>query len=487
MIEICLILLTYVHSKKFCVFVCCWQNLNLSRVRIGEHIGAGNIEFIRAVRKKFVDFMGKNYSNIPKQGIANTLAFIRKLSDEAPQPGLQVRSESLEQYCPLLARFELFASLFPAKVVEIPGQYHGRSRPDPVLHVRIVSFAPNVSVMASLRRPKALTALGNDQKEYKMLVKSGEDLRLDQRVEQLFEAMNEVMGADPACRRRQLQLVTYQVTPMSTGLGVLSWIPNSVPLKGLVFANDNGAFERARQNWAQWINDVWTGPLKQKLDERTSFPAPRFFQLCLTKVSTSAITTHLTQSEDSLPEDLLLTAISRQCASPEAFLTVRQRFASSFAALSVASFVLGIHDRHLDNFMFLKSTGQVAAIDFGAAFGLGLNMPVPELMPIRLTRQLRSVLRPLDTTGLLKHDMVHAMGALRRGREALLPVLAVFVHEPIAEWSDISRNFRAQGDDDAQQMGLSDSSAWYPRKKIQIARMKLEGRCHYDIIIDHVR
>jgi DNA-dependent protein kinase catalytic subunit len=179
------------------------------------------------------------------------------------------------------------------------------------------------------------------------------------------------------------------------------------------------------------------------------------------------------EAENSLPEDLLMSSISRQCASPEAFLTVRQRFASSFAALSVASFVLGIHDRHLDNFMFLKSTGQVAAIDFGAAFGLGLNLPVPELMPIRLTRQLRSVLRPLDTTGLLKHDMVHAMSALRHGRDALLPVLAVFVHEPIAEWSEISRNFKDQSE--GAQLAERDPTAWYPRKKVEIARMKLEG------------
>ena len=47
-------------------------------------------------------------------------------------------------------------------------------------------------VMSSLRRPKRISILGNDQKEYKYLVKGGEDLRLDQRVEQLFAIMNQV-------------------------------------------------------------------------------------------------------------------------------------------------------------------------------------------------------------------------------------------------------------------------------------------------------
>jgi DNA-dependent protein kinase catalytic subunit len=183
------------------------------------------------------------------------------------------------------------------------------------------------------------------------------------------------------------------------------------------------------------------------------------------------IEAQLSKIESSMPEDILLSSVRKLCASPEAFLTVRQRFSTSFAALSVGAYILGIGDRHLDNFMFLKSTGQVAAIDFGAAFGVGLNMPVPELMPIRLTRQLRSFLRPLDTTGLLKHDMVHALSALRERQDMLLPVMSVFVNEPVAEWSDASRNYRDQTSGLAQ----TDPEGWFPKKKIKIAQMKLQG------------
>ena len=65
--------------------------------------------------------------------------------------------------------------------------------------------------MSSIRKPKRLTILGNDQKEYKYLVKGGEDLRLDQRVEQLFGVMNQVFARDPVCRQRKLRLRTYEV------------------------------------------------------------------------------------------------------------------------------------------------------------------------------------------------------------------------------------------------------------------------------------
>ena len=67
--------------------------------------------------------------------------------------------------------------------------------------------------MSSIRKPKAIKILGNDQREYKYLVKGGEDLRLDQRIQQLFDVMNQVFANDVTCRERKLQLKTYEVTP----------------------------------------------------------------------------------------------------------------------------------------------------------------------------------------------------------------------------------------------------------------------------------
>lgn len=70
--------------------------------------------------------------------------------------------------------------------------------------------------MSSLRRPKRITIRGNDEKDYHYLVKGGEDLRQDQRIEQLFVLMNKVLEKDPVCKARRLVLKTYQVIPMNT-------------------------------------------------------------------------------------------------------------------------------------------------------------------------------------------------------------------------------------------------------------------------------
>ena len=40
--------------------------------------------------------------------------------------------------------------------------------------------------MSSIRKPKRLTIRGDDEEEYMFLVKGGEDLRMDQRIEQVL-------------------------------------------------------------------------------------------------------------------------------------------------------------------------------------------------------------------------------------------------------------------------------------------------------------
>ena len=44
--------------------------------------------------------------------------------------------------------------------------------------------------MNSIRKPKRIIIHGDNEKEYKFLVKGGEDLRLDQRIEQVLQNMS---------------------------------------------------------------------------------------------------------------------------------------------------------------------------------------------------------------------------------------------------------------------------------------------------------
>lgn len=123
----------------------------------------------------------------------------------------------------------------------VAGQYDGRSKPLPEYHAKITGFdervcpilckrsasawnchpranvfPAQVKVMSSIRRPKRVIIRGDDERDHPFLVKGSEDLRQDQRIEQLFAVMNILLDHDAACARRGLQLRTYQVIPITT-------------------------------------------------------------------------------------------------------------------------------------------------------------------------------------------------------------------------------------------------------------------------------
>jgi len=51
-------------------------------------------------------------------------------------------------------------------------------------------------------------------------------------------------------------------------------------------------------------------------------------------------------------------------------------------------YILGLGDRHINNILIDNNTAQVIHIDFGIAFEQGKNLPTPETVPFRLTRDV---------------------------------------------------------------------------------------------------
>jgi DNA-dependent protein kinase catalytic subunit len=89
-------------------------------------------------------------------------------------------------------------------------------------------------VLGSIRRPKKITIHGSNEKDYHLLIKGGEDLRLDQRVQQLFGIINGIFKEDPSCENRDLNIKTFKVVPISNRLGSFEWVDNTEPMKALI-------------------------------------------------------------------------------------------------------------------------------------------------------------------------------------------------------------------------------------------------------------
>ena len=307
--------------------------------------------------------------------------------------------ERLEKYSVWLAQYQMVAGQGGTKI-EVPGQYEGHGRrssgpPRPELHAHIVSMDPVVLTLSSKQRPKKVVFHGDDERSYAFLVKGGEDTRNDERIEQLFEAMNGVMAADGACAQARLSCRTYKIVPVSSTMGLIEWCAGTVVLKDVIkrghamhLASGAGASgSRGVDFYSQLGNEYIQ-----------IYPDTKKYHDMYGKLTPYDASEKLAAFHARVPWDCLRRYLLTLAPAPESFLTVRATFAKSLAAFSICSYIAGVGDRHLENFLLDTRTGSLVGIDFGVAFGLGASaLPVPELIPFRLTRQMLNVLQPLDS------------------------------------------------------------------------------------------
>ncbi|KAG0254733.1 hypothetical protein BG011_005543 [Mortierella polycephala] len=383
-------------------------------------------------------------------------------------PKKQGDADLLKSYSPWLNSFQ---SSDHEETIDIPGQYTGLTPPNGLQMATIVRFDQRVLVMSSIRKPKRICILGSDEKEHLFLVKGGEDLRLDQRIQQLFSLMNDIMQKDPQCSQQNISIGTYKVIPMSLSLGILEWVDNTKPLRHCIEGEVT-------------VKDTWRRTQDQYNRFVASYKGDMMgYHNLFIQASREKVIKHMESLFSCFRDDYLRQSIARLAASPEAFLMLRSEFAKSLAAINVCSYILGIGDRHLENFLLDMSNGCLIPIDFGHAFGSATEvLPVPELAPFRLTRQLVSFLNPLGTKGLLEHPMVCIMKALQGKKDVILNTMDVFVKEPLLDWRKHAVNQAKEQKKrgaDMESFEIDEDStappAWYLQQKIDTARKKLEG------------
>ncbi|KAL6490371.1 hypothetical protein MHYP_G00007160 [Metynnis hypsauchen] len=423
-------------------------------------------------RKKFVQKFSKEIEKLLGPGGSKLYEkrkdkeYIKKVDELAgAMRGCQKEPGNLKEYSPWLSNFRVETL---KSELEVPGQYDGRSKPLPEYHAKITGFDERVKVMTSIRRPKRVIMRGDDEKDHPFLVKGGEDLRQDQRIEQLFGVMNIILSQDAACSQRSLMLRTYQVIPMTSRIGLIEWMENTCTLKDFL-ASRRTEKEQMTITRPNEIYDAWLSKVARNVNG-----IMRYAEV-YRKANRTDTVNNFKRIEQTVPEDLLRRAFVKMSTTPEAFLSLRSHFASSHALLCVSHWVLGIGDRHLSNFMINTETGGMVGIDFGHAFGSATQfLPVPELMPFRLTRQFVTLMRPMAESGLIRSVMVHSLRAFRDDPDLLLNTMDVFVKEPSLDWKNFAVKQLKKGGTWTESVDTQEIN-WYPLQKVNFARRKLEG------------
>jgi len=237
--------------------------------------------------------------------------------------------------------------------LEIPGQYTSKKKPSMEHHIKIVDFDEKLLVLHSLRLPKRLTIRGHDENDYRFLVKAGEDIRQDQRIEALFTIMNDLYGHNSNCHQTNsphINIRTYKVIPMSSKLGIIEWLDNTRPLKDLIEESYTDSEYDLITNQGQHPRKLYHDYVvntyqKAKPSAKTTNNTLMYAELFLS-LTKGQVQDEFQQIQSVVPADLLRRAYYKIANSHEGFYTLRRQFITSYAVLCTSQYILGIGDRH---------------------------------------------------------------------------------------------------------------------------------------------
>ncbi|XP_065079037.1 DNA-dependent protein kinase catalytic subunit-like isoform X2 [Ochlerotatus camptorhynchus] len=384
----------------------------------------------------------------------------------------------LAKYSPWLAAYHFSER---EEMLELPGQYNVDHKPNVCNHVKIVKVCAELEMFVSLRKPIRIRINGSDGKSYDFLVKYGEDLRQDQRVQQLLCTISSQLSLDRHCKEHQLSVRTYEVIPIRTDFGIIGWLPNtssikSIAVRSMVRFNPDGDVARAI--------DAEFNRFLLETAGLTGNPAPPLSVL-YGKVAVAStperIALKFNELRYKIKEDTFKRALFEMAVSAESFYSLRANFAKSLMAMNASCWILGIGDRHTSNVVIDRSNGKVAGIDFGIAFGAGIrDQAIPEMVPFRLTPQFVNVMEPMRTSGLMHKCMVYTIACLRESRKLLRSRLEVFVREPTLDWLEAAQRRIVREEN-------KPTLTWDPQTRINIAIRKLNGANPKVLIAEDLR
>lgn len=294
-----------------------------------------------------------------------------------------------------------------SKVV-IPGLYDPKKP-----QIFIAGFYDILKLIMSKRKPRRIKILGSDQKSYDFLLKGHEDLRQDERVMQSLSLVNTLLRKNDKTEKKNLDIVTYQVIPLSTEIGLLGWVQNCDTLQ-------------------QLIKDYREANHIIKESERAvMFNLCRNYQIiCVPhKLEIFRYIIESTKGDD------LKKVLWLKSENAEVWLEKRTNYSRSLATMSMVGYILGLGDRHLSNLMMERGTGKIVHIDYGDLFEVTMTREkFPERVPFRLTRVLTKAMEACGIEGNYRFTCNNVMEVLRENKDSLLAILEAFVTDPLLNW-----------------------------------------------------
>ncbi|TIA61581.1 hypothetical protein D6C77_03353 [Aureobasidium pullulans] len=276
----------------------------------------------------------------------------------------------------------------------------------------VARYRDDIRIANGLSAPRVMVAIGSDGKEYKQLFKGGnDDLRQDAIMEQVFGEVSKMLQTHKNSRQRGLHVRTYKVLPLTSTSGIIEFVPHSMPLgEYLVPAHQKYHPTDLTQNKArEKIGGV------QTMQKDTRIKAYR--------------------EVAARYQPVLRHFFFERFQDPDDWFQKRLNYTRSTATISILGWILGLGDRHCHNILLDEQSGEAIHIDLGVAFEAGRVLPIPEVVPFRLTRDIVDAMGVTKTEGVFRRCCEFSMDALRAEKDAIMTLLNVLRYDPLYSWT----------------------------------------------------
>lgn len=263
---------------------------------------------------------------------------------------------------------------------------------------------------SGLSLPKIAQVHLSNGRTHKFLLKFGtDDLRQDAIMEQVFDKMNKMLLDDKDTRSRRLQVRTYMAVPLGPKAGLIEFVPNSLALIDVI------------------------RPLHQGQDAMRAEKARELMKKSQAEDIQLRVKVYKQIEEKIKP--VLRQYFLANFVTPDAWYNSRHVYLRGVAASSMVGHILGLGDRHCNNILLDKLTGEPIHIDLGVAFDQGKRLPIPETVPFRLTRDMVDGFGYMGTKGTFSRLCEHTLRVLRASEGQILAILDVLQRDPLYSWS----------------------------------------------------
>ncbi|KAL7663284.1 Serine/threonine-protein kinase Tel1 [[Candida] zeylanoides] len=289
---------------------------------------------------------------------------------------------------------------------------------------RFEHIEPKIDIAASgLSLPKIATFHLSDGSVHKVLFKHGsDDLRQDSIMEQVFEKVNQMFCKDKETRNRELTVRTYRAIPLGPQNGLIEFIPNSIALIDVI------------------------RPYHTLLDKMKLETAREKMKKCQSSAKANRIETYDDISRKIKP--VMRHWFLDHFITPESWFRSKTMYTRGIASSSIVGYILGLGDRHCNNVLLDKVTGEPIHIDLGVAFDQGKMLPIPETVPFRLTRDIVDGFGITGVEGIFRKSCEHSYRVMKQNKDHVMAILDVLRWDPLYSWSlSPLRKVRLQEDD----------------------------------------